>query len=123
MLFSLAFAMATVPQTVKAVNSFKPASQVPKDLFYLAAIPSGAMFCDDALKRRQTKAFDKRFGKRFNRLIDVVRVRKGLGWSADDVIVTPCYVPSPAEARKMLDDFDRELSAYEIRFGRPVNVR
>lgn len=123
MLFSLALAMAAVPQNVKAGDLFSVASQVPKNLFYLASRPSGTMFCEKAQKRRQIKAFDRRFGKRFNRLIDVVRLREGLGWSPDDIVVAPCYRPSQEQAMRMLDDFEIELSAYEKRFGLASNVR
>ena len=123
MLYFLALAVAAVPQNVAAVDLFSVASQVPKDLFYLASKPSGTMFCEKAQKRRQTKAFDKRFGKRFNKLVDVVRKRDGLGWSGDEIIVTPCYRPSHEQAKIMLDDFESELSAYEKRFKLASNVR
>lgn len=81
------------------------------------------MFCDKLQKRKQTELFDKRYGQRFNRLIHFVRLREGLGWSPGDIMVTPCYRPSKEQARKMLDDFENELSAYETRFGLTAKIR
>ncbi|VWX54605.1 hypothetical protein [Novosphingobium sp. 9U] len=111
-----------MPQNIAAADLFGKSWQVPKDLFYLAAAPSGTMFCDKAQKRRQTAAFDRRFGKRFNKLVSVVRMRDGLGWSAEDVMVTPCYVPTPQRAAQLLDEFEGQLRAFEERFGLPHNV-
>lgn len=119
--FALQFAAAS--QNIKAASLLREATTIPKDLFYLAARPSGTMFCNKKLKERQNRAFDKRFGKRFNRLVVAVTSREGLSWSSDDVVLTPCYLYSQNQAVGMLDDFEGELSAYERRFGLSPNVR
>lgn len=123
MLIALALAASAPPHYVKAIDLFRLAFAIPQDLFYLAERPSGTMLCNKTQRQRQTKAFDKRYGARFNILILAARARDGLGWSPDDVLLTPCYRFSQKRAQKMLDAFEGELSGYEARYGLTPTVR
>ena len=81
------------------------------------------MFCDKALRRRQNREFDRRYGERFGRLIKVVRERDGLGWKPDEIITTPCLRLPSKQARSLLDQFGKDLYAYEVRYGLRADVR
>lgn len=82
MTISLAFLMLATGQVaeLRAETMLAQAFEMPKDLFYLVQSPSGTMFCDKGLKRRQARRFDKRYGSRVNRLASVIAAREGLGW-------------------------------------------
>lgn len=123
MLIALVIATSAPLLPVKAADLLERGFQIPMNLFYLAQLPSGTMFCEKARKLRQTRKFDKRYGIRFNKLIEVVREREGLGWPPDQVITTPCYRSSQKSAEAMLDDFELDLGAYEVRYGLDVSVR
>jgi hypothetical protein len=71
-------AVTSAPSNVKAADLLRQATRIPKGLFYLAEQPSGAMFCNDVLSKRQERLFDARFGVRYNRLVAVVSEREGL---------------------------------------------
>jgi hypothetical protein len=127
MLVALALAVA-VPQPLnKVADRYK--YEIPTDVFYLADLPSGSGFCDKAQARRQRAAFDKRYGARFNRLVEVAKSReegkspKELGWDPDDIIVGSCHRITGAHARRLLNDFDTTLIVYEKRYGLASRVR
>lgn len=121
---ALALAASTSPQHVKAADLLKVGFRIPMELFYLAEGPSGTMLCDRTLRKRQTAAFDKRYGTRFNRLIRaVIQTRQGLGWPDDQIITTPCYRTSATRAKQLLDQFDKPSGEYERKYGLAVSFR
>jgi hypothetical protein len=107
----------------EARNLLKEGFSVPRDLFYLAQVPSGTMFCDKALRSQQNREFDRRYGERFGRLIKVVTEREGLGWKPDEIITTPCLRLPRKQAWSLLDQFGKDLYSYEVRYGLRANVR
>jgi hypothetical protein len=127
MLVALALA-ASLPQPVSDfAHRFRYV--IPAGFYSLAESPSGSNFCDKALARRQKMAFDKRFGARFDRLLEAVKTRaagkspKELGWDPNDIIVGSCHRISGADARRLLDDFDTQLIVYEKQYGLASGVR
>lgn len=113
----LILAAAAVPP-VSAHDLFAHAFEVPARLYSRAIIPSGATSCDRAAKARQNKAFDSRFGTRFNRLLIAIRTRDGLeNREPDEVNVSSCVIAKRAAKAKSLDQFDRDLQNLEAAYG------
>lgn len=120
MLLLMISALAASPVSsppVKARDLLQESHRIPKDLFYLAQKPSGVMACDNTLRRQQNREFDRRYGRRFNRLVEVISAREGLGWQPDDIILVPCFSLSQEKAGPLLDQFGRDLRAYQDRYG------
>ena len=115
---TIALAALSAPSLpLRASDLLREGFGIPRDLFYLAQQPSGTVFCDKTLRRRQNREFDKRYGDRFSRLVKVVREREGLGWKPDEIITTPCLRLPRKLARSLLDQFEHDLRAYEARYG------
>jgi hypothetical protein len=115
--FALALLALQTAPALQAEQLLQQAGTMPKDLFYLAQRPSGTMFCDNRIQRQQGARFDKRYGPRLNRLAKIVVARDGLGWTANEIVVTPCYTITRRQAATMLNDFERDLRAFELRYG------
>lgn len=107
---------------VSAVDLWERAFEIPQDVYYLALHPSGADFCDGELARNQALLFDARYGRRFNRLIEAVRI-SGPEWPAGDVQLASCLRIDEKDARKILDSFDRDLRIAEAKYGVADGVR
>lgn len=107
-------ALAPVPNgSVKASELLHRGQSIPKTLFYAAEGPSGAMFCNASLRKRQNHLFDQRYGRRFNRLITVMAAHDGLGWEPGDIIVTPCHIMNRSMADRLLNEFEIVIQQLE----------
>lgn len=115
-------AAAAIAQ-VSAVDLWERAFKIPQDVYYLALHPSGADFCDNELARKQAVLFDARYGRRFNKLIEAVRISGPSEWPAGDVQLASCLRIDEKGARRLLDSFDRDLRTAEAKYGVTEDVR
>jgi hypothetical protein len=89
---------------------------MPQSLFYMASKASGFWYCDRSLKRPQARLFDKRYGIRVIRLAAAIKEKEGLGWRADDIMISTCSRQTSAQRKEALRVFDGQLQALEKRY-------
>lgn len=115
--YTVALALLAPTSDTGVIDLLRRERVVPVDLYYLAQKPSGIMFCDSRLGRRQAERFDKRYGFRLKNVIAAETAKNGLGWKPDEIVVLPCYQTTRRDADEMLEAFDLDLRKFEERHG------
>jgi len=110
-------ALVLLSPSVSASEIVDRPSQMPQFLFEAMRFPSGSQLCDKRMKRRQARAFDKRYGQRVLRLANAIGSTQNSGWSQGATARSACVKLSRKDLEQALDGFDWTLTGFEDHYG------
>lgn len=108
--------LAQAAPTAASIMLENHALEMPQSLWYAASHASGVWYCDRSLKGPQARRFDSLYGDRTLKLAAAMQERVGLGWAADDIIVSTCTRETRSQRAKALRDFGKQLTEWEAEY-------
>ena len=96
---------------------------VPSEVYWAAHEASGVKLCNRTFRQRQEREFDRRFGHRVSKLIEVIQAKQREHPEGDDLAVTLSCInfqnrnTATKTLARALDDFEPILHRMERKYG------